>query len=66
MNFYIHQSIFIQQIKITAVTNSSVFQIGTAGMIKALSNLNNTGGYSKTLAEPMHAPGQVIQATSSL
>ncbi len=33
-------------IKITSVSNSSVFQIGTAGIIKSLSTLSNTGGYT--------------------
>lgn len=45
-NFFINQSINIHQIKIGGVTNSSVFQIGSAGVIKALSNLNNTGGFT--------------------
>ncbi|WP_163101657.1 spore germination protein GerPB [Peribacillus alkalitolerans] len=46
MNFYIQQSIHINMIKITSVSNSSVFQIGTAGIIKSLSTLSNTGGYT--------------------
>ncbi|WP_078381483.1 spore germination protein GerPB [Sutcliffiella halmapala] len=45
-NFFIHQNIVIHQIKIGGVTNSSVFQIGSAGVIKSLSNLYNTGDFS--------------------
>ncbi|MFY4774280.1 spore germination protein GerPB [Metabacillus sp. RGM 3146] len=45
MNFYITQSIHINYIKIGGINNSSVFQIGSAGYIKPLSNLYNTGGF---------------------
>lgn len=44
-NFFINQSIVIHQVKIGGVSNSSVFQIGSAGVIKSLSNLYNTGGF---------------------
>ncbi|MBM7620695.1 spore germination protein PB [Bacillus tianshenii] len=44
-NFFINQSIVIHQVKIGGVSNSSIFQIGSAGVIKSLSNLNNTGGF---------------------
>lgn len=44
-NFFINQSIVIHHLKIGGITNSSVFQIGSAGVIKSLSNLYNTGGY---------------------
>jgi spore germination protein PB len=46
MNLTIHQSIVIQQLRVDAVTNSSVLQIGSSGMISALSNLYNTGGFT--------------------
>ncbi|WNF36234.1 spore germination protein GerPB [Bacillaceae bacterium IKA-2] len=45
MNFYINQTININTLKVGGVTNSSVLQIGSAGMIKALSNLYNTGDF---------------------
>jgi spore germination protein PB len=45
MNFHINQNITIHNLKVDGVTNSSVLQIGSAGMIKALSNLHNTGGF---------------------
>lgn len=51
MNFYINQTININTLKVGGVTNSSVLQIGSAGMIKALSNLYNTGGYVEPAPE---------------
>ncbi|WP_223700745.1 spore germination protein GerPB [Sutcliffiella deserti] len=45
-NYFVNQNIVIHQIKIGGVTNSSVFQIGSAGVIKAISTLNNTGGFT--------------------
>lgn len=46
MNFYIQQSIQIQYIRVGSISNSSVLQIGSAGIIKPLSNLYNTGGFT--------------------
>ncbi|KPV61010.1 spore gernimation protein [Paenibacillus sp. A3] len=46
MQLIIHQSIVIQNFKIGTVSNSSVLQIGTAGTIRALANLYNTGGFT--------------------
>ncbi|KEQ27297.1 spore germination protein GerPB [Paenibacillus tyrfis] len=59
MQLIIHQSIVIQNFKIGAVSNSSVLQIGTAGTIRALANLYNTGGFTgpaPQLALPATAP----------
>ncbi|MDQ0268792.1 spore germination protein GerPB [Cytobacillus purgationiresistens] len=50
-NFYIQQSIHIQLIKIGGVSNSSVFQIGSAGIIKPSSHLYNTGGFTEPAPE---------------
>ncbi|MDP4085052.1 MAG: spore germination protein GerPB [Bacillota bacterium] len=47
MNFYIQQSIHIHFIKIGGITNSSVLQIGSAGIIKPAAYLYNTGGFIK-------------------
>ncbi|MEH7097543.1 spore germination protein GerPB [Neobacillus vireti] len=47
MNFYIQQSIHINFIKVGGITNSSVLQIGSAGIIKPQANLYNTGGFTK-------------------
>lgn len=46
MNWTIHQTIMIQQLRVNSVTNSSVLQIGTAGAISSLSNQYNTGGFT--------------------
>lgn len=47
MIFNIQQNIHIHSIKITSIGNSSVFQIGSAGVIKPLSQLSNTGGFTE-------------------
>jgi spore germination protein PB len=60
MNFYIHQTININQLKVGSVSNSSVLQIGSAGMIKPLSNLYNTGGF-KGPAPQANATSGAIQ-----
>lgn len=50
----VRQQIVIQQLRINAMSNSSVLQIGTAGLVKSLSNLYNTGRFT----EPAPLPGQ--------
>jgi spore germination protein PB len=47
MNFYINQTICINYLRVDAVSNSSVLQIGSAGIIKPLSNLYNTGSFTE-------------------
>jgi spore germination protein PB len=47
MNWTIHQTICIGQLRVNSVSNSSVLQIGSAGMISSLSNLYNTGGFTE-------------------
>ena len=46
MNLYVQQSITIQFLKVNSVSNSSVLQIGSAGIIKPATNLYNTGGFT--------------------
>ncbi|MDQ0217570.1 spore gernimation protein KA [Peribacillus cavernae] len=48
MVFHIQQSIQINMIKITNISNSSVFQIGSAGVIKPLSTQANTGQFTES------------------
>ncbi|MGN1387239.1 MAG: spore germination protein GerPB [Bacillus sp. (in: firmicutes)] len=36
MNYHVTQSIHIHSIKINTITNSSIFQIGSTGIIKSL------------------------------
>ncbi|WP_019533144.1 spore germination protein GerPB [Paenibacillus ginsengihumi] len=61
MQLTVHQSIVIHQLRVESVSNSSVLQIGTAGIVKALSNLYNTGGFTGPAPLPM-AP---LPATST-
>ncbi|MGG4490471.1 spore germination protein GerPB [Metabacillus idriensis] len=60
MNFYINQTIQINYLKVDAVSNSSVLQIGSAGIIKPLANLYNTGSFTAP-APPAEPPGGQIQ-----
>ncbi|MBD1380617.1 spore germination protein GerPB [Metabacillus arenae] len=63
MNFYINQTIQINYLRVGGVNNSSVLQIGSAGIIKPLSNLYNTGGYTEPAPEA-EAAGTDLNATS--
>ena len=45
MNIYVKQSIMINTIKINAIANASVLQIGSAGIVKSKSLLTNSGGF---------------------
>lgn len=56
MNFYIQQSINIKLLRIEGISNSSVLQIGSAGMIKPASYLFNTGGFTGPAPQAVH-PG---------
>lgn len=47
MNLFVHQNIVIHNLKVEAISNSSVLQIGSAGIIKPLSQLYNTGGFTQ-------------------
>ncbi|MYL56539.1 spore germination protein GerPB [Virgibacillus halodenitrificans] len=58
MHFTVHQSININMIKIGAITNSSVMQIGSSGSIQAQSDIYNTGGYTEP-AEEAEAAGEI-------
>ena len=51
MDLVIHQTITIHKLEVGSVANSSVVQIGTAGMIKAIANLSNTGGFTSPAPE---------------
>lgn len=52
MELVIHQQITIHKLDVGSITNSSVLQIGTAGVIKGLSNLYNTGGFTGPAPQP--------------
>ncbi|MGN7455527.1 spore germination protein GerPB [Paenibacillus pasadenensis] len=47
MNLTVHQSITIHQLRVDSVANSSVLQIGSAGSIRPVSQLYNSGGFDK-------------------
>ncbi|WP_028610408.1 spore germination protein GerPB [Paenibacillus harenae] len=46
MSWTIHQNITIHQFRVENVSNSSVLQVGSAGSIRSLSQLYNTGGFT--------------------
>ncbi len=58
-NYYIQQSIHINFLKVDGITNSSVLQIGSAGIIKPVSFLSNTGGFTAP-APQAETPGPAI------
>ncbi|GIO11846.1 putative spore germination protein GerPB [Cohnella xylanilytica] len=59
----IHQQITINQLRVDAVTNSSVLQIGSAGSISSLSQLFNTGGF--TGPAPQLTGEQIAQTSTN-
>lgn len=63
MNFYIQQSININFLKVEGISNSSVLQIGSVGMIKPISNLYNSGGFKEPAPEAIH-PSQIYTGMS--
>ena len=65
MKFYINQSIHIHSIRITTISNSSIFQIGSAGIIKSLSTLSNTGKYIEEVA-PIPSSTVVTKEASTI
>lgn len=64
MSWTIYQQITIGQVRVDAVSNSSVLQIGSAGSIQSLSQLFNSGGFTEPAAELTE--GQVENAVSPL
>ncbi|WP_369900698.1 spore germination protein GerPB [Bacillus manliponensis] len=59
MKLYVQQSIVIHNLRVDSITTSSVFQIGSAGSIKALSKFSNTGGFTAPVRD-LKAKGQII------
>lgn len=51
MIIQVQQAIHINMIKIGSINNSSVFQIGSAGIIKTYTSLSNTGGFTEAAPE---------------
>ncbi|WP_123040941.1 spore germination protein GerPB [Cohnella candidum] len=59
MTWQIYQNITINYIRVEAVTNSSVLQIGSAGSIRSLSQLFNTGGFTGPAPQLGPSPTEV-------
>lgn len=56
MILIVHQSIEIHTIRIDGISNASVLQIGTSGIIKPLNQMLNTGGFTAPAPEAKSAP----------
>ncbi|WP_409291775.1 spore germination protein GerPB [Peribacillus sp. SCS-37] len=54
LTYNIQQSIHINMIRIDGMSQSSVFQIGSTGVMKSLATQSNTGGF--TAAAPEAVP----------
>ena len=68
MNYTVYQDICINFIKVGSISNSSVLQIGSAGVIQSRSSLYNTGGYVQPAeeAEPVEgSPAEPVVPLSS-
>lgn len=65
MNFYIQQSIHINFLKVGGISNSSVLQIGSSGVIKPASYLYNTGGFTGPAPQAVKPGGGSQPATST-
>jgi spore germination protein PB len=66
MRLTVHQSICIHMLRIGAVTNSSIVQIGSSGVIQAKADLYNTGGYSGPAPLIQPADGTVSTQTEDV
>ncbi|WP_062352132.1 spore germination protein GerPB [Bacillus kwashiorkori] len=55
MNLYVNQSVHINILRINTMANSAVLQIGSAGMIKAHSYSQNSGGFTKLAPKSEHS-----------
>lgn len=60
MRISVYQNISINYIRIDAVTNASVLQIGSAGSIRSLAQLANTGGFTAPAPQLISATTQEI------
>lgn len=60
MKFYVNQTIQINILRVNNINNSSVLQIGTAGLIKPTVSLANTGGFTEAAPKTATHQGFVI------
>ncbi|WP_047986180.1 spore germination protein GerPB [Ornithinibacillus californiensis] len=65
MNITVHQSIHINLLKVGAISNSSVLQIGSTGAIQANSELYNSGQFTELAEEalPQEQVEPLVQLT---
>ncbi|MGM8214703.1 spore germination protein GerPB [Bacillaceae bacterium W0354] len=61
MSLTIHQSININFLKVEAITNSSVLQIGSSGSIQSVSNAYNTGEFTEPAEEIQTSGTEALQ-----
>ncbi|MFD2630337.1 spore germination protein GerPB [Oceanobacillus kapialis] len=66
MNITVHQSISIYMIKVGAITNSSILQIGSTGSFQAQSTVQNTGGFTEPAEEAEPGAGDFAQQASPI
>lgn len=68
MSLTVHQSICIHVLKIGSVSNSSIVQIGSSGVIQAKADLYNTGGFVKPAkkAQPDDGTAQITGESGPL
>lgn len=60
MNITVHQTISIYMIKVSAITNSSVLQIGSTGSVQAQSDIYNTGGFTQPAQEVAESLSEAV------
>lgn len=65
MNIYVQQSIYINILRVGSISNSSVLQIGTSGIIKSASSLENSGGFTELAPKTTTHQGFVMPITDS-
>ncbi|WP_314584120.1 spore germination protein GerPB [Paenibacillus terrigena] len=56
MNLVVHQSITIQNLSVNSISNSSILQIGSTGVMNPLSNSYNTSGSTQTAESQSEEP----------
>lgn len=65
MIVHVYQTISIRNLTVNSLANSSVFQIGSAGLVKSLSNNFNTGGFTGPAPDTGPASDDVTGGVSS-
>lgn len=66
MIVHVYQTITIRNLTVNSLANSSVFQIGSAGLVKSLSNNFNTGGFTGPAPDTGPASQNVTGGVPSL